>query len=96
MDSHKVSYIIKIIFSLIAVVITAFLLYLTLRKPQTLNKILSSPDRSDYTYYLDGNEVELKTIDPSLYSHTYDDNNKIVYLSTKGSNYTTIWLPIIK
>ncbi len=40
-------------------------------------------NRSEYTYYLDGNEVSANTIDKSLYTYKYDDETQTVYLTHK-------------
>ena len=47
-----------------------------------------TPDRSEYTVYLDGNEVEADKIDLSLYKVSYDDEKKIAYATQKTDDGT--------
>ena len=52
--------------------------------------VVSEPDRSGYTAYLDGNEVDLDKIDLSLYNVSYDDENGIIYLAGKSDDSDTM------
>ena len=53
---------------------------------------LGEPERdiSGYTIYLDGVEVDSDKIDISLYKCSYDDENKIVYMTDKDETRTNI------
>lgn len=61
-----------------------------------LNKVeenlLPDIDRTNYTIYIDGAEVDADNIDLSLYSVTYDDNNKKIY-ATSRRGFFWVFLP---
>ena len=42
-------------------------------------------ERSDYTIYLDGNEVDPDKIDLHLYRISYDDEKEAIYITSKSS-----------
>lgn len=48
--------------------------------------IFQEPDRSGYTVYIDGEEVDPEKIDLSLYSKRYDDENQVIYATPKGDD----------
>ena len=43
-----------------------------------------------YECYLDGEEVDIDTIDFNLYSCVFDKENKTVYMTTKSNNRTAV------
>jgi len=43
----------------------------------------ASRNLSEYTVFLDGEEVDLDKIDISLYAISYDDEKKIIYITNK-------------
>ena len=43
-----------------------------------------------YECYLDGEEVDIDTIDFNLYSCVFDEENKTVYMTTKSNNRTAV------
>lgn len=43
-----------------------------------------------YECYLDGEEVDINTIDFNLYSCVFDKENKTVYITTKSNNRTAV------
>lgn len=59
---------------------------LIFRLPDVINEDPVNIDRSAYTYYLDGNEVDPATIDIDLYAHSYDDKEKKVFLTHKSDD----------
>lgn len=49
----------------------------------TTNKIEKTRDISQYTLYLDGNEVDMDKIDIKLYNRSYDDENLKIFLTNR-------------
>ena len=49
----------------------------------TTNKIEKTRDISQYTLYLDGNEVDMNKIDIKLYNRSYDDENLKIFITNK-------------
>ena len=49
----------------------------------TTNNVRNNIRNNTYEAYLDGNKIDLNYIDISLYSRTYDDVNKRIYLTTR-------------
>ena len=49
----------------------------------TTNKIEKTRDISQYTIYLDGNEVDMDKIDIKMYKQSYDDENLKIFLTNR-------------
>ncbi len=45
-------------------------------------------DRSNYTVYLDGQEVDRDKVDLSLYKVRYDDEDKVIYITAKTNDHS--------
>ena len=43
-----------------------------------------------YECYLDGEEIDINTVDLSQYSCIFDKENKTVYMTTKSNNRTVV------
>ena len=63
----------------------AFLIVVSIPNPPEVQRNLS-----EYTCYLDGQEVDLNKVDLSLYDKTFDDDFKIIYI-TKKSDPTVVY-----
>jgi len=62
---------------------------------QAIKQSIKDQAVSEYTFYLDGEQIDPKTINLDAYEWSYDNNNKIVTLTKSESSITILYIVIV-